>query len=45
MDLDDFEFNEEDASAAERRREERLLADEVPLDMEGADDCGDSCTI
>ena len=45
MNLDDFEFNEEDAAAAERRREELLLLDEVPLDMEGADDCGDSCVI
>ena len=45
MNPDDFEFNEEDVRAAERRREDRLLADEVPLDMEGADDCGDSCTI
>lgn len=45
MDLDNFDFNKEDARAAERRREERLLADEVPLDMEGADDCGDACKI
>lgn len=45
MDIDNFDFNEQDQEAAERRREARLLEDEQPLDFEGADDCGDACKL
>lgn len=45
MNIEDFEFSEEDEAAAEQLREKQLQADEVPVDLEGADDCGDSCTI
>lgn len=45
MSIDDFELDEEALEQAQANREKRLQEDEVPVDMEGADDCGDSCTI
>lgn len=47
MDIDSLEniFGDYDENEAEQRREEQLLADEQPLDFEGADDCGDACKI
>ena len=45
MDIDGFELDDAELEAAQANREKRLQEDEVPVDLEGADDCGDSCTI
>lgn len=45
MDIDVFELDEAELEAAQANREKRLQEDEVPVDLEGANDCGGACSI